>query len=261
MTSTPTTRASLLLRLCDSQDHEAWVEFVTLYEPVVYRLLRQNGLQDADARDVMQELFLTVSRNIDRWDPAKDRGSFRGWLRRVVRNLVINWLKQSRAARRGGRWFRLAVDARPLARGRRSGNGRIRSRVANAPCFSGPANECEARSSRQTWQAFWETSMCRTFADRRSGEARHDGRGSAGGQVPRVGPPAGGRRRNGGDHMTSGCSIADLELALGGQTCRRIARSCFYRHLEECEACGAALERDGGRQSLVPRSGRAAGQR
>ncbi len=93
MTSTPTTRASLLLRLCDSQDHEAWVEFVTLYEPVVYRLLRQNGLQDADARDVMQELFLTVSRNVDRWDPAKDRGSFRGWLRRVVRNLVINWLK------------------------------------------------------------------------------------------------------------------------------------------------------------------------
>src|SRR5580692_2429610 len=94
MTSTPSTRASLLLRLRDVQDHQAWVEFVALYEPVAYRLLRRRGLQDADARDLMQELFMAVSRSIDRWDPAKERGSFRGWLRRVARNLVINWLKQ-----------------------------------------------------------------------------------------------------------------------------------------------------------------------
>src|ERR1700733_15355561 len=94
MTPTPTTRASLLLRLRDSQDHEAWVEFVSCYEPLVYRLLRRHGLQDADAREVMQELFLAVSRSIDRWDPAKERGSFRAWLRRVARNLVINWLNQ-----------------------------------------------------------------------------------------------------------------------------------------------------------------------
>src|SRR5262245_16426 len=94
MTPIPTTRASLLFRLRDSQDHEAWVEFVSLYEPVAYRLLRRHGLQDADAREVMQDLLLAVSRSIDRWDPAKERGLFRGWLRRVVRNLVINWLKQ-----------------------------------------------------------------------------------------------------------------------------------------------------------------------
>src|SRR5258708_24769758 len=92
MTPSPTTPASLLFRLRDPQDHEAWMEFVSLYEPVAYRLLRRHGLQDADAREVMQELFLTVSRSIGRWDPAKERGSFRGWLRRVARNLVINWL-------------------------------------------------------------------------------------------------------------------------------------------------------------------------
>src|SRR5580765_6148997 len=92
MTLTPTTRASLLFRLRDWQDHEAWVEFVSLYEPVAYRLLRRHGLQDADAREVMQELFLAVSRNIDRWDPTHKCASFRAWLRRVARNLFINWL-------------------------------------------------------------------------------------------------------------------------------------------------------------------------
>src|SRR5262245_12375128 len=93
MTLTPTTRPSLLFRLRNPQDHEAWLEFVGLYEPVIYRLLRRNGLQDADAREVMQELFLTISRSIDRWDPSRERGTFRGWLRRVARNLMINWLQ------------------------------------------------------------------------------------------------------------------------------------------------------------------------
>jgi len=40
MTPTATTRASLLFRLRDSQDHGAWVGFVEIYEPAVYRQLR-----------------------------------------------------------------------------------------------------------------------------------------------------------------------------------------------------------------------------
>lgn len=93
---TPTTRASLLLKLRDPQDHAAWLEFVALYEPVIYRMLRKAGLGDADALDVMQELLLAVNRSIDRWDPCKDRGSFRGWLRRVTRNLVVSWVRRQK---------------------------------------------------------------------------------------------------------------------------------------------------------------------
>src|SRR5260370_26320735 len=119
MTLTPSTRASLLLRLRDPQDHEAWIEFVHLYEPVIYRLLRRNGLQDADAREIMQELFLAVSQNIDRWDPAKERGSFRGWLRRVARNLVINWLKHRsrRVNATGGPDMQAMLETLPAADG------------------------------------------------------------------------------------------------------------------------------------------------
>ncbi len=73
MTLTPTTRASLLLRLRDPRDHEAWVEFASLYEPVTYRVLRRTGLQDADALEVLQELFLAVNRNIGRCPISKGR--------------------------------------------------------------------------------------------------------------------------------------------------------------------------------------------
>jgi RNA polymerase sigma-70 factor (ECF subfamily) len=96
MTTSPTTRASLLLRLRNPRDHEAWEEFVSLYEPVIYRVLRHSGLQDADALEVLQDLFLAVSRNIERWKLGAEHGSFRNWLRQVTRNLVVSWVRRQR---------------------------------------------------------------------------------------------------------------------------------------------------------------------
>ena len=158
MTLSPTTRASLLLRLRDSQDHEAWVEFVSLYEPVAYRLLRRHGLQDADAREVMQELFLAVSRSIDRWEPARERGSFRGWLRRVVRNLVINWLKQRerRVIATGGSDLQAMLDKLPADSGPETADFDKELRRA---LFQRAAEQVRREVQPATWQAFWETAI------------------------------------------------------------------------------------------------------
>jgi RNA polymerase sigma-70 factor (ECF subfamily) len=161
MTSTPTTRASLLLRLRDPQDHQAWVEFVALYEPVAYRLLRRRGLQDADARDVMQELFLAVSRSIDRWDPARERGSFRGWLQRVTRNLVINWLKRSerRVLATGDSDVQAMLDLLPADSEAETVEFDHELRRA---LFQRAAQQVRAEVQPATWQAFWETAVVGT---------------------------------------------------------------------------------------------------
>ena len=158
MTLTPTTRASLLRRLRDPHDHEAWVEFVTLYEPVTYRLLRRNGLQDADARDVMQELFLAVSRTIDRWDSATETGSFRGWLRRVARNLVINWLKHRdrRVVATGGSGMQAMLDMLPAADGPESVEF---DRELRRALFHRAAEQVRGEVQPATWQAFWRTAV------------------------------------------------------------------------------------------------------
>jgi len=47
----PPTRASLLVRLRDAHDADAWGHFVSLYAPLVYGYARKQGLQDADAAD------------------------------------------------------------------------------------------------------------------------------------------------------------------------------------------------------------------
>jgi RNA polymerase sigma factor (sigma-70 family) len=161
MPHTPTTPASLLFRLRDPQDHEAWVAFIALYEPVAYRLLRRHGLQDADAREVMQELFLTVSRSIGRWDPAKERGSFRGWLRRVARNLVIHWLKQGQrqAIAPGGSGLHELLNMLPASEWPESAEF---DRELERSLFRHAAEKIQAEVHPATWEAFWETAIVGT---------------------------------------------------------------------------------------------------
>jgi RNA polymerase sigma-70 factor (ECF subfamily) len=54
----PETRVSLLVRIQNSHDEQAWREFVAIYRPVVYLLARKQGLQDADADDLSQRVVI-----------------------------------------------------------------------------------------------------------------------------------------------------------------------------------------------------------
>src|ERR1700739_4499560 len=91
MDDSATTRPSLLVRIRDAADHQAWSQFVEIYGPLVYGFARRLGLQDADAADITQEVLRAVAGAARKlvYDPR--RGSFRGWLRTVVRNKVRNF--------------------------------------------------------------------------------------------------------------------------------------------------------------------------
>src|SRR3974390_3545048 len=96
MQESPVTRASLLVRLREGHDADAWQEFVRLYAPVIYGFARRRGLQDADAADLMQDVLRSVAGAAGRlaYDPR--RGTFRGWLFTVTRNKLFNFLDARR---------------------------------------------------------------------------------------------------------------------------------------------------------------------
>ena len=158
MTVTPSTRPSLIIRLRDPRDHEAWIEFVTLYEPVIYRLLRRSGLQDADGREVCQDVFLAVSRNVERWEVAPERGSFRGWLNKVTRNLVVSLIRhrRHRPTAHGGTDLDCLFASLPDATGPESVDF---DEELSRSCFRHAAAIVQTEVSAKAWQAFWQTAV------------------------------------------------------------------------------------------------------
>lgn len=97
----PTTREHLLNALRDpGVAQAAWQEFVDLYGPLVYHCCRQWRLQDADAQDVTQQVFVALSRTFPRFTYDPSLGKFRSFLGTVVANAVRRHYRQ--AQRRKG---------------------------------------------------------------------------------------------------------------------------------------------------------------
>jgi RNA polymerase sigma-70 factor (ECF subfamily) len=92
MVDFPETNQSLIVRIRDLGDGPAWRDFLTIYQPVVFRMARQRGLQDADARDVMQTVFVSIARSIAGWTDGPDQPPFRAWLGTIARNAITKAL-------------------------------------------------------------------------------------------------------------------------------------------------------------------------
>lgn len=94
MTHFPETRTSLLLQVQSAENAEAWETFVATYQPVIYRMARRRGMQDADARDVVQDVLMRVSDAIPRYE-QKPGIRFRNWLGRVAKNTILTTLTRA----------------------------------------------------------------------------------------------------------------------------------------------------------------------
>lgn len=93
----PNTNASLLLRVRDPGDSDAWRLFVEVYGPLIENSCRRRGLQPADAADVGQNVVARVSAAIRKFDYSVERGRFRAWLGAIIRNEIQrHWARQRR---------------------------------------------------------------------------------------------------------------------------------------------------------------------
>jgi RNA polymerase sigma-70 factor (ECF subfamily) len=157
MSGSPETRPSLLVRLKDQADDEAWSEFAEIYRPVVYRLAVRKGLQHADAEDLAQQVLSAVARVIDRWQADPARARFRTWLHRVALNAIINALTRGAPDRgAGGAALHDLLDRQPAGEGPGSDLIRIEHR---REVFRWAARQIRSEFHAVTWSAFWLTAV------------------------------------------------------------------------------------------------------
>jgi RNA polymerase sigma-70 factor (ECF subfamily) len=150
------TRPSLLLRIRDSADRQAWSEFVDVYAPLVYGFARKHGLQDADAADLTQDVLRSVAGAVGRFDYSAQRGSFRGWLFTVVRNRLRNFLlaRRRHGQATGGEAGRQLLDDVPAREEADSWERDYQRRLFDWACEQ-VRQDCQEK----TWQAFWRTAV------------------------------------------------------------------------------------------------------
>ncbi len=158
MAEAPTTHPSLLIRLRDPRDEQAWCEFTEIYGPLAYQLARYRGLQDADAQDLAQDVFRAVARNIDRYDLDPARGSFRAWLARITANLIINWLAAERRHPRGTGLTNIErlLQEQPDTAGEESA---LFEKEYRRRLLTWAAERVRPSFSGLAWQAFWQTGV------------------------------------------------------------------------------------------------------
>jgi len=90
----PETSESLIARVRDPSNRAAWDQFEQVYRPVVFRIARAKGLQHSDALDLVQQVLISVSSAIGRYEKHSDGMRFRNWLSRVTRNAILKALSR-----------------------------------------------------------------------------------------------------------------------------------------------------------------------
>ena len=155
MTSFPTTRPSLLVRIRSRDDQDAWGEFVEIYAPLIHSYARRRGLQEADAANLTQDVLGSVMKNAERFEYDPSRGRFRSWLLTVTRNRVNDFFSGLKRQTRGSgdTVVRSVLEQEP-GRDEEDWNEDYRHRL-----FHWVAEKIRAEFQETTWQAFWKTAV------------------------------------------------------------------------------------------------------
>ena len=147
-----------LLRRAGQQQEGAWQRVMKIYAPLVYFWCRRKGLQQADAADVGQEVFVSVVRKLPDFQKreATAKDAFRAWLKTITHHKIIDHIraKAGRAIADGG------TDANQLMKEMSLDFGQTATNEMNqerAILLSRIVETIHGEFSEQDWQAFYRT--------------------------------------------------------------------------------------------------------
>ncbi len=152
-----------LLDRVQSNDPDAWDALCRIYTPLIFGWARRAGLQDEDANDIVQDVFTSVSRGLEKFSYEDRLGSFRGWLWTITRNRIRDWFRKkskSAASAAGGTDAFLHIQAIPdwisddLALEQIESDHNVEMELLKRA-----AEIVKADVEPRTWQAFWRSTV------------------------------------------------------------------------------------------------------
>ena len=158
MDHSPETRPSLLLRIRDFRDDDAWNQFIELYAPLIYAYLRKRNIQDADAGDLTQDVLssVTSAANEFTYDP-KAR-----FIQRLVADCDTKQDAEFPVSRKEtpGRVVETAGVQRAIEEKTAEEDDRTQWDLEyERRLFEWAAEKCRSEFQDTTWQAFWMTAV------------------------------------------------------------------------------------------------------
>ena len=149
------TRASLLVRIREASDGEAWGSFSRIYGPIIYQFGKRLGMQEADAADLVQDVLNEVNRSIGRFEYDPLIGRFRSWLFKIAHRAAIRMRKKEHRVHAAG----LEPTARQLADEVVDPFDQelIWETEYQRELLAWAAERVRNQVSPRTWAAFWRT--------------------------------------------------------------------------------------------------------
>jgi RNA polymerase sigma-70 factor (ECF subfamily) len=141
------TPVSLLERLRRPEDADAWQRFATLYTPLLFAWARRTGLREADAADLVQDVFAVLVGKLPEFH-YRPGGSFRAWLHTVLLNKWREHKRRRTLPTQEG----VAVESLPDPHA-----NPLDAEDARAEMVRGALHLLRPTFEPTTWQAFWET--------------------------------------------------------------------------------------------------------
>jgi RNA polymerase sigma-70 factor (ECF subfamily) len=91
---------------------ERWREFDAIYRPMLFAYLRKHKLEESEANDIVQDIFVKLLAKIDTYD--RTRCKFRSWLFSVAHNTLIDYARRRASQQKAVEgWLAQAATADP----------------------------------------------------------------------------------------------------------------------------------------------------
>lgn len=93
MTDKFNTRQTLLLKLKDQRDEQAWNDFYETYYRYIRAILWNMNMKEADANDILQSVMLKIWNKLPEFDYETRKGKFRNWISIITANTAKNYIR------------------------------------------------------------------------------------------------------------------------------------------------------------------------